>query len=318
MRVPRFVSRLGSTTAILVALAGASFAQQADPARSLAAQNAELVAQIADATSALDSSLADLAQVRKGKDDLEENMHRIEHSAQVHALDGEFARTVIEELRVLPKPGRFARERAARAAHAGGDKRCGPARRASAARARRPRRCSREALWRRRSRPCRKAQRPQVEATVRALLVEQVALLTRLGELRQKLMQTLRETIDAERDLEQAERRSARGAEPPAVLDTRPARDADGPRTRAVACLDDVAHELARGRRGPAGRSSAQAVLARRGLAGGCRPLRRAQAVAARARVACAHRRHLRALSHRPCAARRLRSRSPSRSPARS
>ncbi len=38
---------------------------------------------------------------------------------------------------------------------------------------------------------------------MRELLAEQVALLTRLGKLRQTLMQTLRETIDAERDLEQ-------------------------------------------------------------------------------------------------------------------
>ena len=160
------------------------------------------MAQIAGATSALDSSLADFAQVRKGKDDLEENRHRIERSAQVHALDGEFARTVIEELRVLPKPGRFARERAERQRMLEetsdadlraerrlrelGDLDAAVAMRLAGAQP-----------------PLPEGQRPQVESAVRELLAEQVALLARLGELRQKLMQTLRETIDAERDLDQ-------------------------------------------------------------------------------------------------------------------
>ena len=102
----------GLVAFLLVAVPGrASMAQQHDAARGIAAQNAELVAEIADGTSALDRARADLAQLHKSKDDLEESMHRIERSAQVHTHDGEFARTVIEELRVLPKPGRFTGER---------------------------------------------------------------------------------------------------------------------------------------------------------------------------------------------------------------
>ena len=193
----------GLVAFLLVAVPGrASMAQQHDAARGIAAQNAELVAQIADGTSAIDRALADLAQLRKSKDDLEESMHRIERSAQVHAHDGEFARTVIEELRVLPKPGRFTGERiergrmleatsdadlrAERRLRELGDLDAAVARRLAGAQP-----------------PVPEAQRPQVEAAVRELLAEQVALLARLGKLRQTLMQTLRETIDAERDLEQ-------------------------------------------------------------------------------------------------------------------
>ena len=194
--------RLFAFAVLAAALSGASFAQQPDPARSLTAQNAELVAQIADATSLLERTFADLAHLRKSQDDLDESMRRTEQSAKVHAHDGEFARTVIEELRVLPKPGRFTGERIERGRMLEatsdadlrderrlrelGDLDAAVARRLAGAQP-----------------PLSEAQRPEVEAAVRELLAEQVALLTRLGKLRQTLMQTLRETIDAERDLEQ-------------------------------------------------------------------------------------------------------------------
>ena len=193
---------LFASAVLAVVLSGASFAQQHDVPAGIAAQNAELVAQIAAGTSALDRALADLAQVLKIKAGLEENMHRIEHSAQVHALDGEFARTLIEELRVLPKPGQFKGERverqrmleetsdadlrAERRLRELGDLDAAVAKHLAEARP-----------------PVPEARRPQVEAAVRALLAEQVDLLTRLGDLRRKLMQTLRETIDAQRALEQ-------------------------------------------------------------------------------------------------------------------
>ena len=97
-----------------------------------------------------------------------------------------------------------------------------------------------------------------------------------------------------------AERSSARGTESAPLLDSRPSRDADCLRARAIACLDDIPHELARGRRDPVGRGRAQALLARGGCAGRRQPPGRARVVAARSHVACARRSHLRALSHRP------------------
>src|SRR4249919_108239 len=84
--------------AVLAAVpGGASLALQTDVARNIAAQNAALVAQTPYVTSAIDRALADLAQQRKRKDDLEESIHRIEQSAKVHTLGGEFARTVVEQ-----------------------------------------------------------------------------------------------------------------------------------------------------------------------------------------------------------------------------
>ncbi len=196
--------------AALAAPGGAGFAPQPDGVSSIAVENAAVAAQIADAANALDRALADLAQVRKSNGDLEANVHRIEQSAQVHALDGEFARTVIEELRVLPKPGRFTGERAERQRMLEatsdadlrverrlrdlGDLDAAVAMRLAGAQP-----------------PLPETQRTQVETAVRELLAEQAALLARLGKLRQKLMQTLRETIDADRALEQ--RRDAARAE---------------------------------------------------------------------------------------------------------
>ena len=115
MSVPRLVSRLGSTAAVLVALAGASLAQQPDAAEGIAAENARLSAQIADGAKALERVTAELEALRKAKGDLDESMQRIERRAQVHALGREFAQTLIERRRVLPAPERFAAAREARA-----------------------------------------------------------------------------------------------------------------------------------------------------------------------------------------------------------
>jgi potassium efflux system protein len=188
--------------AVLVAApGGASFAQQDDAARSIAAQNAALAARIADATAALGPAAAELAARRKSKDALDESMRRIEESAQVHTRGGELARTLVEQLRVLPKPGQFRATRderrrmlkAASDAHLRterqleelGDLDAAVARRLAAAQP-----------------PVPEADRPRTEAAVRERLVAQRDLLTRLGEVQRKLMQALRETGDAERDLE--------------------------------------------------------------------------------------------------------------------
>jgi potassium efflux system protein len=192
--------------AVLVAApAWASFAQQPDAVSSIAAENAVLTARIADGTSALDRTLADLARLRKSKDALEASMQRIEHSTQVHTRGGELARTVIERLRVLPKPRQFTAERhdrrrmlkatsdanlrTERASSELSDLDAAVARRLAVAQP-----------------PVPEAQRSQVEAAVRERLAEQRDLLTRLDELQQKLMQALREASGAERDLQRRSR----------------------------------------------------------------------------------------------------------------
>jgi potassium efflux system protein len=188
---------------VLLGIPGAGcFAQQSDPQRMVMAENTEISTRIADATLELERARADLAQLRKRKDALDERMRQTDESAQVHTLDGEFARTLIEQLRELPKPRRLesaygerhrmleetsdADLRAQRQLRELGDLDAVVARRLAAAQP-----------------PVTEGERPQVETTVRELLAEQVTLLTRLGKLRQKLMQTFRETIDADRALEQ-------------------------------------------------------------------------------------------------------------------
>lgn len=196
---------LAAFAVLVVAPAGPGFAQQPDVASSIAAENAVLSAQIAEGTAVLDRALADLARLRKSKDDLQETVHRIEQSAKVHTPGGEFARMVVEQMRAVPEPRRFARAladsgrmleatsdanlRTARALRALGDVDAEIARRLAAAQP-----------------PVPEAERPRAEAAMRALLAEQRGLLTRLDELQQKLMQTLREARGAARDLQQRSR----------------------------------------------------------------------------------------------------------------
>jgi potassium efflux system protein len=204
MRAPRFavVSRLGAIAAAAAVLSGASFAQQHDPLGHIAAENAELSTQIAAGATALDHALAELAQLRKSKDALEESLRRIERRAEVHALGREFAETVIDRLRLLPRPERFAPARAARARLLAatsdaalrvervrdelGDLDAAVAARLSAAEP-----------------PVPQAERPQVEAALRVALAARRDLATRLAGLQEQLLQALRDVGEAERDLEQ-------------------------------------------------------------------------------------------------------------------
>ena len=192
---------LVASAVLAAAPLGAIFAQQDDPARTIAAENAALTAQIADGTSALDRAAADLARLRKSKDDLDANIRQVEESAKVHTGGAEFARTVVERLRVLPKPGQFtpsrlerrrmmqatsdANLRGERALRELDDLDAAAATRLAAAQP-----------------PVPEAERPRVEAAVRKLLAEQRDLLARLDELQRKRMETLRDAGSAERNLE--------------------------------------------------------------------------------------------------------------------
>ena len=203
MRAPRFavVYRLGATTAAVVALAGACFAQQPGALGRIAAENAELSAQIAAGTTALDRASVELAALRKAKGELDESLRRIERRAEVHALGREFMESVIERTRLLPRSERFAVTRAARA-------RLLAATSDAALRVERARDGLGEldaavaARLAAAEPPVPQAERPQVEAVLRAALAAQHDLLVRLAELQEKLVQALREVGEAERDLE--------------------------------------------------------------------------------------------------------------------
>ena len=195
-------SRLAAAAAAL-ALAGASAAQPADPVGRVAAQNAELSAQIAAAGTALDRAATELAQRRRAKDSLDESMRRIERRAEVHALGREFAETVLERLRELPRAEQFAAARAARA-------RLLEATSDAALRIDRVRDGLADldtALAARLAAavpPVPQAERPQVEAALRAALAVRRDDIARLAELQEKLLQALREVEVAERELERA------------------------------------------------------------------------------------------------------------------
>ena len=202
MSVPRFVPRLVSTAAVLMALAGASFAQQPDAASSIAAENARLSAQVADGAKALERVTAELEALRKAKGDLDESMQRIEGRAQVHALGREFAQMLIEQRRELPAPERFAAGRDARArllaatsdANVRVERELGELADLDAAAARRLAAAQPAGS---------QAQRQPVDAAAfAAALGAQRDLLARLAEVQQTLVKTLREADEAARDLQ--------------------------------------------------------------------------------------------------------------------
>ena len=182
-------------------VAAASFAQQPDVVRPIVAENTALSAQIANDTTALDRALVELADLRKAKRDLEERMQRIEHRAAVYALGQEFAQALTEQLRQLPRPERFAvadEQRAEQLAAASDadlrveralseldDLDAATAKRLAAALP-----------------PLSQEQRSQVEATMRAALVEQRDLLQRLTAIESKRLEALREAGEAARDLQ--------------------------------------------------------------------------------------------------------------------
>ena len=186
---------------LVAGLAATSFAQQVDVVGGIAAENANLSAQLSADATALDHALVELEDVRKEKRDLEERMQWLERRPAVYALGKELAKTVTEHLRQLPRPERLAAASERRAdllAEASdaslrverelrelGDLDAATAQRLSAALPL----ASQE-------------QRAQVEPAVRAALAEQRDLLQRLTAIKRKLMDVLQEADEASRDLE--------------------------------------------------------------------------------------------------------------------
>lgn len=194
------LTRLAALALLAATLPGAA-SQQSHVARKIAAENAGFTVQIADGAKALQRAELDSARLRKSKEDLEERMRRIERGAQAHVLGREFAQTVIEQLRLLPRPEQFAAAREARARLLAatsdanlrserlldelGDLDAALATRLAGAQP-----------------PIPDAQRDEVEAAMRALLDEQRGLLAQLNEQQQQLLNALREAGDAEGSLE--------------------------------------------------------------------------------------------------------------------
>ena len=188
--------------ACLVAmLAAVGHAQQPDVVGGIAAENALLSAQIADAATALDSAQRELARLRKAKSDLETRMQQIERRASVYALGEEFAQTLLRQTRQLRRSEQSAAARDERdrlmAETSNADLRTGFAADelddldtavATRLASLKP--------------PLAQAQREQVEPAVRAALSEQRDLLGRLAGLQRERLEALRAADDAERDLE--------------------------------------------------------------------------------------------------------------------
>jgi len=72
---------------LVAVVTAAGHAQQPDVVGSIAAENALLSAQIADAATALDSAQRELARLRKAKSDLEARMQQIERRASEDYLN---------------------------------------------------------------------------------------------------------------------------------------------------------------------------------------------------------------------------------------
>ena len=201
IRVLMLVLRCRAFFALALALlAVASHAQEPDVLRRIAAENAALSEQIAEDARALERVQVEIARLRQSKDDLEASMDRIRRGAEVHVLGREFAQTVMEQLRSLPTheqsaPAREARSRLLAAtsdATLRAERQLAELSNLDAAVARRLA-----------AQPVPEAQRVQVESAVRESLAERRGLLTQLNDSQQQLLKALRETDDAERNLEQ-------------------------------------------------------------------------------------------------------------------
>ncbi|HQR54202.1 MAG TPA: mechanosensitive ion channel [Burkholderiales bacterium] len=191
----------GVAFALALLVAGAEARAHSNATADIAAENAALSAQTADASRALEGVRLQIEELRKRKGDLDETMQRIERGAEVHVLGREFAQTVMDQLRLLPSREQFDPTREARAHLL-----------ASASdanlRAERQLRELRDldtAVAQRLASvrpPIPDAERSQAGAVVRDLLGEQRNLLTRAIQAQQELLKALRDAGAAEEELE--------------------------------------------------------------------------------------------------------------------
>ena len=95
-------------------LAGESPARPADPLRSVTEESRSIEDRIADVEPALTRASAELAALRRSRVELEEMVQRLERRAEVQSLGREFAKTLVEQVRGLPRPGHYEPARSAR------------------------------------------------------------------------------------------------------------------------------------------------------------------------------------------------------------
>jgi hypothetical protein len=254
--------------------------------------DANLSAQLrADAT-ALDHALVELDDLRKAKRDLEERMQWVERRAEVYALGQEFAQTLNERLRQLPRPERLAvssEQRAKlmseasdadlRVEHALSELRDLDAATAQRLAAAQP--------------PISQEQKAQLEHAVRAALAEQRDVLERLTTIERKRVDLLHETEEAWRDLERLAQ-AARAKLIRFLFWIQAAEHKDGWRVRP-AHMVGIANQLEKSASNPRelARSTFWPVLVL--VAATTPPC--TWAIVACARIAFAHRRDLQALS---------------------
>jgi len=179
-------------------LPGAGFAQDHDLARQIDLANAEIARQTADGEKALARLHARLRELHESSSELDASMGRIERRAAVYALGGEFARTLTEQLRSLPRPQALAAGRAAGEqllaeisdANLGVESELAALRNLDAATS---------ALLARESAHIPAAQLPQIETDIQTGLFAQRDLLQRLNTLQNANLDALREAGEGQR-----------------------------------------------------------------------------------------------------------------------
>ncbi len=186
----------------LALLGGASPAQPLDVVEAVATENRALAQQIDAVAAALGAASGELAALEKARGDLHERVERIERRTEVHAIGHELARTLVLQLRQLPRPGHFDDTRRERsdllAATSDENLRAEDELRDLS---------DLDAALERRlatmQPPPAPAERQRLEIDLRAGLVEQRGLLERLIARQRELFGTLHAVAVAERELEQ-------------------------------------------------------------------------------------------------------------------
>ena len=194
-------ARIAAALAMTLALVGASPAQPSNVDGALAKENAALIRQNAEVTSALAIASEELANLHRAKDDLDAMMQRIGRRAEVHVIGKEFAQTVVRRLDQLPGAERFAQAREARAAQVAATSDANLRTEQALETLRDLDQAVEDHLAA--APPAAWEDRPRIEADLRAALVEQRDLLQRLSQRQHDYIDALRDVEVAERDLEQ-------------------------------------------------------------------------------------------------------------------
>ena len=179
-------------------LPGAGLAQDHDLARQIAGASAKIERQTAEGEKVLAQLRARLRELHEASGELDASMSRIERRAAVYALGGEFARTLTEQLRRLPRPQALADGRAADEQLLAGisDANLGVERELMALR---NLDAATSALLARESAHFPAAQLPQIETATHAGLIAKRDLLQQIDTLQNEILDALHEVGESER-----------------------------------------------------------------------------------------------------------------------